>query len=153
MTQRQFWTGLIVTTVITLALIFGLHMLIPSLKSYQSLSILSFIAFILFCILAYYIGLSSAQSENKYAFSRFSLLVIMLKMLICLLIIFGYYKLGNPVDKFFVIPFLVIYLTYTIFEVYFLNKLARFGPSIAKNDAKWMMNFTGWLLIRRIRWM
>jgi hypothetical protein len=36
----------------------------------------------------------------------------------------AYYKIKNPESGHFVLPFLVIYVVFTVFETYFLNKKA-----------------------------
>jgi len=55
--------------------------------------------------------------------------LVMFNVLIKLVFTFGfaaaYVKLSNPSDKFFLIPLLITYLVFTVFETWFLNLQAR----------------------------
>jgi hypothetical protein len=48
-----------------------------------------------------------------------------LKMALCLFVIVGYFKLAEPSSKMYAIPFLIVYLIFTIFETYFMMKLSK----------------------------
>jgi hypothetical protein len=53
------------------------------------------------------------------------MMIIIVKMLVCVLIVAVYLKIVAPESKLFVLPFLVIYLIFTIFEVIVLERIAR----------------------------
>jgi hypothetical protein len=46
-----------------------------------------------------------------------------------------YKKVANPESLWFLIPFFLIYLVFTIFEVYFMNILGRVKPNKIKERA------------------
>ena len=46
-------------------------------------------------------------------------------MLVCLAMIIGYKKLFTPADNTFLWPFLIIYVSSTVYEVIFLDKVGR----------------------------
>jgi hypothetical protein len=50
---------------------------------------------------------------------------VFIKLIASFAIIFIYAKTAQPQDKFFVIPFLIIYLAFTVFETWFLSKMAK----------------------------
>jgi hypothetical protein len=47
---------------------------------------------------------------------------VMFKIIACFGVVGVYYKLYKPTDKYFLLPFLLVYLIFTIFETYFLLK-------------------------------
>ncbi len=57
----------------------------------------------------------------------FNLVVInvMLKFLITALVIGVYYQIEKPENGVFVIPFILVYVVFTIFEAYFMSEQAR----------------------------
>ncbi len=68
--------------------------------------------------------MKSANSTNKNIFIQTVMVNIFVKMVSILMIVVIYYKIYNPKDKVIIIPFLVIYLLYSVFETYFSYKLA-----------------------------
>ena len=68
--------------------------------------------------------MKSANSTNKNIFIQTVMVNIFVKMVSILMIVVIYYKLYNPKEKVIIIPFLVIYLLYSVFETYFSYKLA-----------------------------
>lgn len=128
MSNPIFWRLLGLTTVvsgITLAL---LHFFIPSLDA-VNFSLSAVVLFIILSVMAYYLGKRGATSTNKYRFVHIIVFFILLKMVASIVLIVGYIKLAEPTGKVFIVPFLVVYLFYTIFEVYFLEKIARLKPA------------------------
>lgn len=68
--------------------------------------------------------MKAANSTNKNIFIQTVMVNIFVKMVSILMIVVIYYKIYNPKDKIIIIPFLVIYLLYSVFETYFSYKLA-----------------------------
>lgn len=68
--------------------------------------------------------MKAANSTNKNFFIQTVMVNIFVKMVSILMIVVIYYKIYNPKDKVIIIPFLVIYLLYSVFETYFSYKLA-----------------------------
>lgn len=68
--------------------------------------------------------MKAANSTNKNIFIQTVMVNIFVKMVSILMIVVIYYKIYNPKDKVIIIPFLVIYLLYSVFETYFSYKLA-----------------------------
>ena len=124
MTDRTFWLGLLGTTVITSLLVAGLH-LIPRLSEDWPLSIIAIGLFILISIGVYFFGKRTAASKNKFAFNNIVMGTTIFKMFISGGLIAAYAIIATPTDKIFVLPFFLIYMLYTAYEVYVLVKLAR----------------------------
>jgi hypothetical protein len=54
------------------------------------------------------------------------MILILVKMFVCIGLVVAYVKISSPDSKLFVLPFLTIYLIYTIFEIFVLQKIARY---------------------------
>ena len=76
-------------------------------------------------ILAYVLGKWAAMRESKYVFVGMTILFIFVKMFVGVALVIHYVDTEAPDDKLFVIPFLVNYLMFTIFEIYVLDKLGH----------------------------
>ena len=72
----------------------------------------------------FFLGRKAVASSNKYMFIRLVIGSVMAKMVLILLIIVVYVKLSQPESKFFVLPFLGVYLIFSIFETLVLYKIA-----------------------------
>lgn len=124
MTQGRFFFYLLITTVSTILVVIGFH-LVPRLQPYWPLSAISIVGFTLLSTVMYYAGTNAAKSSNKHDFTNIIMGFTMGKMVLSFMLIFAYLKLMEPEDKIFILPFFSIYLIYTIFETYFMMKLGR----------------------------
>lgn len=107
------------------AVLVGLGSFIPTLRPYQDFSWMSFAFYVLLSIAIYWAANLGAKSSNKALFNNLLLVFMGGKMFLSLILLSLYYFLTQPTSKIFVLPFLVIYFLYSIFEVYFLIKLAK----------------------------
>lgn len=124
MSDQKFMGRLSLLTFGVAITIASLHFL-PSLAPYQDLGWLSMAVFTILCLLMYRFGKAAIQHENK---SRFTLLFMSftgLKMFLAVLLIGIYYKVDMPSSKLFIVPFFAIYAVYTVFEVWFMTRLAK----------------------------
>ena len=124
MKRKDFVIRLSALTVILLIGIWYVHG-IGEVGKYTDFSIYTVFAFVGFSILMYYLGLKAAKSENKYMFNNLIMGNMLMKMIFCIVLILAYKAVYEVESRAFVIPFLVIYLSFTIFETYFLTKLAK----------------------------
>ncbi|WP_235297558.1 hypothetical protein [Portibacter marinus] len=92
---------------------------------FTDFSIYAIIAFSLLSYVMFYLGKMAAKSSNKYTFNNIIIGNMILKMFLCVIIILVYKNIYQIESRAFLLPFLVIYLAYTIFETYFLTKLAK----------------------------
>ena len=105
-----------------------LHFLLifnSTLAVYADFSYLSIVFFIGLSVIFYYLGQIVSQSKNLYLFNGLVAFIVITKMTFCTLLIIVYFKKTHPPDKFFVVPFFLYYILYTIFELYFMSKFAR----------------------------
>jgi len=76
-------------------------------------------------IIAYYTGRRAVRSKSNFRFIQLVMGLILFKMVVCIALVVAHVKINHPVSKLFVIPFMVIYLIFTLFEIYVLEKMAR----------------------------
>jgi len=101
---------------------------IPVFQDHQVFSWVSLLFFILFTFGVFYLAEKAAQSPSLNIFSSVILGVIFIKMIFIIFIVLVYKELANPNSPWFLIPFFIIYLVFTIFEVYFMSKLGKTKP-------------------------
>lgn len=125
MTLTDFLRRLALLT-LALALCYGaLGALIPQVKAQWGFSAAVMLFFVAICAGLYAAGASAAHSANKYAFTSLISLSVFGKMALSLAFLFVYREYAHPEDNWFVGIFLLAYGAYTVFEVWFMSKLAR----------------------------
>jgi hypothetical protein len=114
----------IISTVLCLSQ-FLLVRFFPELGQYQDLFWISLAFFIALTILSFLGGKHFVMKTNKNAFFQFIMLLIFVRLFASATLVIGYFQITKPDNKLFLLPFFLAYLTYTIFEVYFLTKIGR----------------------------
>jgi hypothetical protein len=97
-------------------------------SSYLDLSIISVSMFLMLSVLHYLIIEINLKKAHGQLFIAYTMAGMLLKMFasIALLVVYKYHTI--PPDGKFVIPFLIIYLFFTIFETWFMMHLAGRKP-------------------------
>ena len=128
MTPRKFLIQLsIISGLVTIVLmVFHTYAIFAP---HQSLSWISWGFFILFSLVLFALGTKGGNSSNQHLFGQIFLIATGLKMLISVTIILVYFLIAKPESQHFVLPFFMIYLVYTSFEVYFMTKLGGTNPA------------------------
>lgn len=124
MTAKAFYLQLALVTLIAAATAYGINTF-PQFADVQPIAWISLAIFVLLSVVMYYAGRRAAFSDNKHDFTNVSLGVTIGKIFIAILFILGYNQLMQPDSRFFIIPFFLMYLIYTIFETYIMMKLGR----------------------------
>ncbi|MEM8529044.1 MAG: hypothetical protein AAGG68_30715 [Bacteroidota bacterium] len=122
--HRSFSAILLGVSVLVFLLIF-LQQHIPPIAEYTNISWISALVFTLVNIVMYIVGRISATNRNKGQFISIFMGFTLLKMLFAVCIILLYVQHYNPSTNLFVFPFFLLYLIYTIFELWFMMKLSR----------------------------
>ncbi len=65
------------------------------------------------------------NSTNKMAFIQITMVNVFLKIAGLLTIVVVYFKIFKPESKIIIIPFLLIYLVFSVFETLFTYKIAK----------------------------
>lgn len=120
-----FYKYLALITVGTSTLLAVLHFIAPPAQQHWKLAVASVLLFVLVCIGLYHAGASAAASSNKYAFTNLVSVSVFGKMVLALGFLYAYQQIAHPENQWFVGIFLLCYAVYTVFEVWFMSKLAK----------------------------
>lgn len=126
MTYSRFFSLLAIFSLVAVGGVVAAHALLP-LTYAIPLSSTAIVLLLLLCVGIFWLGKRTANSENKFLFGNVFMGVTMLKLFVCGGLIGSYIYLGNPENKYFVVPFFFAYLVYTILEIVCLVKLAAEG--------------------------
>jgi hypothetical protein len=132
-TAKAFYLQLALVSLIAAATAFGINTF-PQFADVQPIAWISLGIFVLLSVVMYYAGRKAAFSDNKHDFTNVSLGVTIGKIFIAILFILGYNQLIQPDSRFFIIPFFLMYLIYTIFETYIMMKLGRLNTQTDQKE-------------------
>lgn len=127
MSHQIFLKQLGIISIGTFALIFLINQS-SHFQPFQTFSYLSTLGFIMLSAGMYFLSARAAVNSDKNLFLQQVLGTTFMKMLLCIVVIVGYFKLAEPPSKMYAIPFLIVYLIFTIFETYFMMKLSKVKP-------------------------
>ena len=124
MTPKTFFLQLALVSASVALILFILNSY-ELFSSHQVFSWISLLGFIIFCSLLYFVESKTVHAHDKSLFGKLFLLSIFFKMLFCVLLIIVYIVSSKPNDRYFILPFFIIYLFFTVYEVYFVSKFAK----------------------------
>ena len=124
MARRSFFSQLAGLSFVV-AILLVVFNFVPLFKADMPVAWISWLFFILFTIGVFFTSESAALSPNPHTFTSVIMGVVIGKMFFPVLIIFMYVKLMSPESRYFLIPFFVIYFSFTIFELLFMTKLGK----------------------------
>lgn len=124
MEAKEFIKITMLTIAITTVLIL-LSTLIPQLyiHRYYSFSLIGM--YTVLSIAVFFFGKVLANSDNKYLYNNLIVINFISKMAFSLFAVVIYVKLFVPTNELHLIPFVTIYLVFTIYEVYFMTRQAK----------------------------
>ena len=125
MSPKTFLLHLAAVTAGTAALLAVLYFLAPAAQPHGRVMILTILLFVVVCTGLYYAGRSAANSSSKLAFNNIVSISVFGKMVLAVAVLFVYQQTAKPTNEWFVGVFLSVYVIYTVFEVWFMTKLAR----------------------------
>jgi len=124
MNSSAFTKALIVTVVISIASYYLLIQFFPAF-SYTDLTWIAIGMFTLISFLMFLLANNAMKSDNKYSFLNIVVMNLLAKIFLSFIVVVAYVKMTQPEDKWYLVPFTMIYLIFTIFETYFLSKAAK----------------------------
>lgn len=124
MTRSLFFSRLLLTILVSGVLLFGLHQ-IPVFQKHWPVSVGAVGMFTAISVGLFFWGEATAVSKNKLAFNGLITGSVLGKIVFSLVGLMIYFKTQNPADRLFVVPFLLVYVIFTIFETWFLLRLAK----------------------------
>jgi len=125
MSNKTFFTNLAIITASTAALLAVLLALLPQAQMHTAFAGATVLLFVLICIGLFFAGRSAAGSSSKLAFNNLVSVSVFGKMLVAVAALFVYQQTTLPENSWFVGIFLLVYVVYTVFEVWFMTRLAK----------------------------
>lgn len=124
MNWKLFFIQLAKVTLLTILILFGLSF-VPAINAYSDFSIYSIIYFVLFSIVLFFLGKVTVSAKNVHLFTGLIMAMMFFKIIFSVAFIYLYTKMTSPQTSFYIFPFLIVYLIYTIFEVYYMSKVGQ----------------------------
>lgn len=116
MKTQRFFLILLATLLVALLIIFVSDR-IPSLVVHKKFLIGSLVLLTLFAVIYYFGGLLTKRSKNIYHFTRFSIVMSMIKIICSGIFIYVYHAYFHPINDRYVFIFFIYYLLFSIIEV------------------------------------
>ena len=124
MTLHHFYRLLLVLTSGCLVSLYIISEIIPG-EYFFSLGFYSLFVFLTMSVFVFRVAKKKIVHPDKSKFISFIISNMLLKMFVTVITVLLYFILMKPVTKYFIVPFLTIYIIFTIFETYFLLKIAN----------------------------
>jgi hypothetical protein len=121
------WLSILTALLIVMILALGRFELFAGI---EPISFGSLIFFIALNVGVFYLGNAAARHKNKNRLTQLIMILVFFKLFSCLLIIVIYDRLFHPPSDYYVLPFFLIYIVFTVFEVMMLSKANKMieGP-------------------------
>ena len=124
MNKSRFFQLLFFTLGI-LFLILYLMSLNEKIYEYIDIAYYAIPSFTLLSLVIYFLTEHLEKQENKGMLLNLVIINVMFKFLIAIGVVMIYHKLRDPEDGIFILPFIIIYVAFTIFETYFMSVQAK----------------------------
>jgi hypothetical protein len=124
MTARIFFLQTSLITLATIALLFGLSFY-PPFSPFFGFGLICLFFFVALSIIMYITGSRAAVSPQQGFFTQLILVFTIVKMFLSIIVVFVYFKVAKPGSSWFLLPFFLVYLIYTIFESYFMIRIGK----------------------------
>jgi UDP-N-acetylmuramyl pentapeptide phosphotransferase/UDP-N-acetylglucosamine-1-phosphate transferase len=123
MTKNRFIRPFLVVSVITTAMVTMVYLL-PDISPYVDLGIISWALFSFLCVVLFFIADKVVNHPERTKFISLTIANMMLKMMVSIGLVWTYYMVKKPQSGLFIVPFLLVYGIFTIFETRFLLQIA-----------------------------
>jgi hypothetical protein len=124
MKEKHFYTQLSGVTALSIVGLLLCYFFTPA-RPYILLGIIGLLFFIGLSILIYLLANRIAKSKNLNAFTHLIMYNLMAKLFLSFIIVIVYYYIVKPDERLFILPYILVYLIFTIFEAVFLSRQAR----------------------------
>ncbi len=125
MRAPPFFSGLVVTSLLTTVLVGAEAYVWPSLQTQVAFLVLCVLVFAGFCLLMYYSARQAANSPNPARLAQYVMVLTFVKMAVSIGLVYGYYLTVKPEGQAFLLPFFTAYFVFTVFETWWLLRLNR----------------------------
>ena len=124
LTSKRFYTGLVITLVIS-SLTAGVAAELLNVSQHNPLMYLSIAFFTILAIGVFHLSERAARMNSRNFFMQIVMINTMAKMFGSVALVIGYFSITKPSTTKFIVPFLIVYILYTIFDAYFMMKQSR----------------------------
>jgi hypothetical protein len=112
--------SVILSDIVFYAISFG----IP-LRPYTDVLVCAILFFSTLTLLVYWLGERALRTNQNNFFLYVIIINVFVKLVASFVFMLIYVKIKNPADRYFLVPFLLTYLIFTISETYILSVQAR----------------------------
>ena len=124
MTKTRFFQ-LLFSTIGILVLILYLISLNEKIFEYIDIAYYAVPSFTILSLVIFFLTEHLDKQDNKGMLLNLVIINVMFKFLIAIGVVMVYHKLRDPEDGIFILPFIIIYVVFTIFETYFMSVQAK----------------------------
>lgn len=124
MTKNRFIRPFLFVSAITAAIVTMVYLL-PGISPYLDLGIISWVLFSFLSVVLFYIADKVVNHPERTKFIGLTIANMLVKMTVSIGLIWIYYVLKKPQSGLFIVPFLLVYGIFTIFETRFLLQIAN----------------------------
>ncbi len=124
LTSKRFYQGLVITLIAS-ALTAGYAGELLDVSEHNLLMYLSIGFFTALAIGVFHLSERAARMNSRNFFMQIVMINTMAKMFGSVALVIGYFYITKPNTTKFIVPFLIVYLFYTIFDAYFMMKQSR----------------------------
>lgn len=124
MTMPKFLILFLVTVIVSIILLYGLSTN-ERFGDYVDVGYYAIPAFSILSLSIYFITEMLERRDDKQALLNIVIINVMSKFVLTAAVIALYYKNTDPEDGIFVVPFILVYIVFTIFETYFMSEQAK----------------------------
>jgi len=125
MNPRRFLTGLGITMAVQIAVNLVLIASLPPVSIHATFIYSTIIVMAFFCLSLYLAARVVVRSTMTRLYIQLIMIAVFIKLFLCVAIVLIYKQGFEPANYTFIWPFLFIYITSTIYEVIFLDKVGR----------------------------
>ena len=124
MSVGKFFQLLFLTLIILIGILYFMS-LNQKINEYIDIAYYAIPSFTFLSIAIYFLTIHLEKQPNKGMLLNLVIINVMFKFLIAIGVVMIYHKTKNPEDGIFVLPFIIIYVIFTIFETYFMSIQAK----------------------------
>lgn len=125
MPTTRFYLTLAAVTAFTTLCLLALNALVPEVREHASLEVVVLLIFFLLSIGLFHAGMNTVHSRQKVLFNGLISGSVFGKMVLAIVVLFVYQSSAHPTNQWFVGVFLLVYVVFTVFEVWFLSRIAK----------------------------
>lgn len=124
MSTSKFFQLLLMTIGILVAIMYFMS-LNEKIYEYIDIAYYAIPSFTILSVTIFFMTEYLEKQSNKGMLLNLVIINVMFKFLIAIGVVLIYYKLRNPENGIFVLPFIIVYVIFTIFETYFMSLQAK----------------------------